>query len=308
MHIGLPCDGRASAVAQILTRDLEAVLGSGYRSWELAKGLGVSDMGCGAEPRSALIGDIKAGPLLFYDPEFEEDGFQFCEQRDIDALPGVDGSRELWLRNEAGFACQAMDDERLVDASTYCFDASLLDRFRNVDVLFVERGTELIGAVHPSDYNHPAVASHLYDLVSCYERALRNLAGRMELSEDSVIAMLQESESAAGREWANRYRNWRMRSPAAPEFHVINLSHLQAVVNSRARIRLDIDSVLSIRNATMHSKELVNRVDRDALDFVYDFQTFEHLFDAVQILRRDLRRIINRSHILGGLSGIGQPR
>jgi hypothetical protein len=128
----------------------------------------------------------------------------------------------------------------------------------------------------------------------------------MELSEDSVIAMLQESESAADREWANRYRNWRMRSPAAPEFHVINLSHLQEVVNSRARIRLDIDSVLSIRNATMHSKELVNRVDRDALDFVYDFQTFEHLFHAVQILRRDLRRIINRSHILGGLSGIGE--
>ena len=120
LHIGLPRAGRPKRRrSDPDARSLDAVPCSGYRSLEVAKGLGVTDMGCGAAPRPALIGDIKAGPLLFYDPEFEQDGLHFCEQRDIDALPGVDGSGELWLRNEAGFMCQPMDEERLVDASTY---------------------------------------------------------------------------------------------------------------------------------------------------------------------------------------------
>lgn len=255
------------------------------------------------------IGTIRAEPVLYYDPDFADQCYEFCTKRDLDALPGVDGASQIWIRQESGFLSEDMPTGRLVTGDLDCFDAGLPDLFERFGVLFVRSGVDLVGAVHWSDYNHPAVASELFDLISAYERALRDLAIQMGLNEGSLIGFLESGEAGKGAQGrVKSYQRMRCREHAAPEFHITYLGDLQALVNAHSNLGLNIESVRQVRNATMHSKEFVHKIDRDTPDFVYDIGTFQQLFNSVVILRRELRRVANRANLVGGLRGIGEPR
>ena len=242
--------------------------------------------------------------LIGFDPDFEEASRQFCLERDIDSLPALDGS-SVWVSTAADSDFRPIPDERRVDASTHCFDPALPGIFREHDVLFVQSSTGLVGAVHASDYNRSAVSSHLYDLISCYERALRTLAIQLELSEDSLIALLEKEEDGLRR--VKRLRSGRRKDPNLPQFQVAYVDDLQKLINVHTNLNVDLESVCLARNSTMHSKEFVNQVNRDDPDLVYDPASFQRFFEAVQNLQYDLRRVINQTRFVGGLQGVGQP-
>lgn len=258
---------------------------------------------------NATLGEIKAEPVLYFDTDFIDECTRFCTDRDIDSLPALDG-KYVWIRRDSGpFRREPMRAARCIDPDLGCFDDRLPDLFRRHDVLFVRGAGGLVGAVHWSDYNHPTIATELFNLVAQYERQLRSLAVSMGLNEGDLVEYLRtDRQTDGGSNRAKMLEKMRRRDGAAPEFHVAYLGDLQGLVNSRSELSLDIDAVRHVRNSTMHTKEYINQIDRHAPDFVYDIATFEKLFSCVRIVAAELRRISNRAQFLRGLEGIGEPR
>lgn len=253
-------------------------------------------------PRDLSVGDIKAAPVLSYDPEFAIDAWEFCEARDLDALPSLDAG-EVWVRkpNVGEFESAPMPSGRIIDATVYVFDGAVKEALAQYGVVFIRLRGALVGALHASDFNHPAVGRHLYDILSRYERTLRALAMLCGLTEADLLATV-------GAKRRNYYECFRERNPQAPTFHIAYLDDLQTLVMKSTGINLAIETIRLLRNATMHSKEYVNQSDRSSPDFIYDFLTFEVLFEAVHVVLYELGRIGNRVLFLSGLRNVGLPR
>jgi hypothetical protein len=251
--------------------------------------------------RDLTVGDIMATPLLFFDPDYSDRCLEFCRFRGIDSLPSL-VSRELWVLAPGGdhFVKEEMLEKRLVGPAVYVFDPAIRDALLEHGVLFVSDGSGLVGALHGSDYNHPAVSRHLYSLIGQYERALRSLAVNLGLGDSDLVANLKKGP-------ARQLERRLQRDPHAPPFHLASLVDLQSLLNDRFEMRLDVDAIRYVRNATMHSQELVNQVDPQTPEYVYDSETVTRLFASVETLLRELPFVLNRDRIVRGLSDVGTP-
>lgn len=263
------------------------------------------------------IADIQTTELLYYDPDYAEKGYQFCKDRNIDCLPAIGGEGEFYLRNDEtkGFDREPMGPERQLAGSTYVFKPSLAERFRQAPVQFVFEREEHTGIIHFSDYNHPAVGTYLYTALSAYERNLRKLAELSKLKNEDMRLYFKKYYDAAPKESDEQRRFNRKLSlygqlkgsiEASPPFRHFTLEDLIGLVNDRGIIELD-PSVADLRNAVMHTREVVVLVDASTPDYIFDLNSFEVFFALAQTLLRDAAQVKNRVAFLGGLQGIGQP-
>ena len=210
----------------------------------------MGEIECSGTLRRLTVGEIKAAPVLFYDRDFDQECLEFCRLRDIDSLPDTDGTTTLWMRTPEGFESQEMPPDRLVSEQQYPFEGEFMELLGRHEVMFVWSHAGLVGAIHFSDYNHPAVASHLYDVIACYERSLRLLATRMGLGANDLVALLTDDDSQR----VKSYQRLCRQNPGLPEWNVAYLDDLQKLVNSKTDLRLDVESMRHVRNSTMHSK------------------------------------------------------
>ena len=250
------------------------------------------------------IADIQTSALLYYDPDFQTESYQFCRDRKIDCLPLVGDDTAFYKRNDdtAGFEPRKITAERKINASTFIFRPDLLERFRQHPLLFVFENDELTGVVHFSDYNKRVVSNYLFSLLFDYEKSLRTLATLSRLTNEDMGAYFEEKLAAAqakGKKveyFENKvgyYQRKQYEMKRLPEFQVFYLEDLISLLNHREVMDLN-GSVRDLRNAIMHAHELVDMVDVTTPDFIYDFESFKIFFERVQIFLHDAQRVKNR--------------
>lgn len=264
------------------------------------------------QPRLA---DVQTRELLYFDAAFVTDFYQFCRKRDIDCLPAVSNRDTFHRRNDdtQAFDRELLTDDRRLDARIAIFRPDLLDCFRTQPIRFVFDQGELTGVIHFSDYNKPVVSTYLYDAIATYERSLRELLHRSGHTHGDMLAYLDgKAEETKGAPEHTYYKGRGKRllkkaekMPQAPPFQAFELRDLIGLVEVKVNLELD-DEVVELRNMIMHANRLVDMVDAQTDDFIYDIDSFGRFFRRVLSLLRDSRRISNRLAFLRGLETIGK--
>lgn len=259
-------------------------------------------------PTRLVIKNIQTTELLYFDPAFVDQGYQFCRDRDIDCLPSLDDLTHFYRRDDQvrKFRAEKLTPERCISSNRAIFHPALLKQLQKNHILFVIDDGELSGVVHFSDYNKPIVSDFLYTYLAAYERSLRQLAIMSKFSEtdmeDYFHQKLQERESSGkdgsyfqGKLHAiERQKNHRAQTPPFQRFY---LDDLLGLLKHKGTISLQ-GNVRDLRNSVMHAHEPVNMVDVTTPDYIYDFATFETFFKRVQALFEDTRRVQNRIRFL----------
>ena len=253
------------------------------------------------------IADIQTSNLLYYDPDFKDLCFRFCQKRDIDCLPSLTDPSKLLLKTEAGFEEQDVSPGRKVDGDTPLFAPDLLERFRGCPLLFVYNKYELTGVVHFSDYNRPAVSSFLFNLLSSYERSLRKLLSLHNLKNQAMLEYYQSAANSTKNEvsrtiFSNKlaeYEGKRDRNERLPVFECFYLVDLIELTKKRKIIKLDVN-VNHLRNQIMHAEDPVSLDDAGRGDLIYTFDSFQTFFNQARLLIQDSRKVRNKITLLEG--------
>jgi len=252
------------------------------------------------------IADIQTAELVYYDPDYVAQCYQFCQDRDIDCLPEIGDSNTYYQRidEEKSFKEQTISEDRKLDGATFLFRPDLLDRFKSHAVQFVYADGEISGVVHYSDYNKDVVSTYLYGQIARYERDLRELAALCGLTNKDMLDHFQKMGTKACKKGNERfckefeakkakYEAEKEELTRLPEFQSFYLMDLIGLANRRKIIRLD-DRVHKLRNQIMHGSLPVQMEDAHTPDYIYRIESFTEFFKFTQILLKDSKRISNR--------------
>lgn len=261
------------------------------------------------------ISDIQTSVLLYHDPEFEEECFQFCVQRDIDYLPSINDARCAYRLNKGtgGFDEVVIESGQKVDGQVRIFDPKLLGQFATQPLLFVYAGEYLTGVIHFSDYNRPAISSHLYQAFFDYEVALRELLVSKWVTDQDFCSYFADKAGAAATEqsYFKGRLQWLKKNQAqiakGPPFEQYYLRDLVNFIYDRNLMSLE-RCVIDLRNGVMHAHRHVEQIaqdDNEVRNAVYDRESFAEFFLACLALHNDLKRVRNRIAYLR--SGVHDP-
>lgn len=256
------------------------------------------------------IREIETREILYYEPDLDGRCYEFCAARDIDCLPAVDRSFDLYVRDDAkrSFRRQACEPDRIVEAHQVAFDLATLPAFARYRLLLVRDHGELHGVIHFSDFNKEVVSRYLYGLLYRYERALRALLALSGYNNEHLLRyireMAQKAETKAarmhygGRKGDYHTERFQEKLRNSPAFQPFYLDDLIDFANASGET-LD-PAVVELRNRVMHSHEMVNKEDWDANGSIFEFEYFERFFRQALALQADYRRARNKVALLGG--------
>lgn len=251
-----------------------------------------------------LFADIQKTALLYYDEQSIKSCYDFCKKRDIDCLPDIADPNVFFQRNDdsTGFVRSELTDDRRIDAYTFIFCPSLLERFERHPVQFVFTHGELTGVMHFSDYNDDIVSTYLFAQFAKYERSLRQLAIQHELKNKDMRKYFEEKKAEPNVKdkdieyYTDRLRNYdnsQKQMEKAEEFQLFYMGDLIALLKSCNIIELN-KSVVELRNIIMHARTTIEMTDVHADDFIYDIKSFKRFFQFATTLLTDSKRVNNR--------------
>jgi len=86
-----------------------------------------------------LISDIQTTEILYYDSSFKEKCLNFCSRRNIDYLPALNSTKEIYSlrKQEKKFIREKADPKRIISATENIFSPKLLNDFRTYHLLLV---------------------------------------------------------------------------------------------------------------------------------------------------------------------------
>lgn len=256
------------------------------------------------------IRDIETRDILYYEPDLAERCYEFCKAREIDCLPALDRSFDLYVRDDAtrAFQRQACEPDRIVEAYQLAFDPAMLPVLARYRLLLVRDHGELDGVIHFTDFNKEVVSRYLYALFYRYERALRSLLALSGYHNADLLRYIREMAQKAetkearmhyggrkGDYHTERFQEKLRNSPAFQPFYLDDLIDFANATGSALDPR-----VVELRNMVMHSHEMVNKQDWDANGYIFEFSVFEQFFGQALALQADDRRVRNKVALLTG--------
>ena len=255
--------------------------------------------------------DIQVSDILYYDPVFKPECYNFCKERDIDCLPALEDPRKIFVRRPENldFVEETVTDERIVDGSLNIFDSGLADKFAKKPLLLVFSNNVLTGVVHFSDYNQPVVSIYLYKIFMAYEKALRTILDIKKLHNADMIEYFRyriaDPKDPGGKNQFTRkimeYEKHIVDIEKLPEFQSFYLRDLIEFTEYKEIISVD-NNVTKLRNMVMHAHEFVHMEDPHTADLIYNPKTFRQFFDLAITLHKDYKRVANH------LAFISQPK
>lgn len=253
------------------------------------------------KPTTITFADIQTSDLLYYDPEFAEESLAFCKERDIDCLPSLDHPQRFYHRKDNRFVHEDVPASRMVIAEEYIFNDTLLKKFQEFGLLFVYSHGELTGVVHYSDYNREEVKLYLFELLSSYERSLRELLKLSGLNDQDMLEYFRYEAKFAKKQssrdhyqaLAKDFEEDLSKGKKIPAFELCCLKDLMELANYRKVIKVNQD-VNNLRNDIMHVHDLVKMQDPYSDDYIYNFETFTSFFTRVISLMKDCKKVNTR--------------
>lgn len=215
------------------------------------------------------FGQIMTEELVFYDENFLEKCSNFCERRNVDYLPGVDGE-SVFEFSEDGFKerCLEKNKDQLVRPTKRIFSPGIVEKFDEFKVLFIYEDREIVGVVHFSDYNRKPVYLYLYDRI--YEL------------ETSIRKLLYLEKVGAGGNSSGPFQNYGL--PA-----LIDRLH-----DTDIELQLPKEDLRELRNRVMHERQFVEHEDFQEKSLHYSLESFRKSFQRVSQLHKSIREVNNQ--------------
>ena len=245
--------------------------------------------------------DIQTTDLVYYDDDFRDVCFRFCQQRDIDCIPCLTNPKTFFRRTDEGFQEEDITPARLVDSQARIFEPAMLDRFHTNPILFVTTEGYLSGVVHFSDYNRPVVNEYLFRLISSYERSLRKLLCLQEWKNQDMLDYFQKQIDTGQTKEAKAhyqkklsgYRKHQAENEKLPAFEAFHLLDLIEFSQHHNVIEVHTEPN-DLRNKIMHAHDLIHLDDPYRGDYIYTLTSFEEFFQQVSVLLQDYQKVNNR--------------
>ena len=234
------------------------------------------------------ISDIQTKEIFFFDEAYRKECFDFCNKRNIDFLPSLNKSNEIWHKVVDDFHSTIIAEKAKINGNTKAFDEKIVEAFRTNNLLFVYAGTELTGVLHFSDYNTHIVNVYLFGILSQYEKMLKEYLRKHGVTNEAIIDFSGNSQY--------RREKFQEKINKSQDLQCFYLRDIINFTNDRkiGNIQLNHFDVIELRNMIMHANELVNKKNFDDDNLIFDFISFEIFFNRVLILNHDYLRLKNR--------------
>ena len=262
--------------------------------------------------RILRIADIQTSDVLYFDPRFREKCYEFCKKRNIDFLPSLDDTTQIYVRDDgqADFHMRTVDAAQIIDGFRRAFDPAILEVFRANPLLFVCTQGEFSGVVHYSDFNKSVVSAYLFEVLFQYERMLRVFLQECRLTNADMVELFRAKASAAKAEKRRNFYQGKVDDYTTrafeiadyPPFQTFYLDDLISLANMQG---LSLDpSVIVVRNDVMHAHDLVDKDSGITDGHIFRFNGFEAFFRRAVALHHDLAMVRNRVAFMQGLDEV----
>lgn len=248
--------------------------------------------------------DIMTRSVVYYDERYIETCRDFAETRKISYMPLIDDPEKCYKYDldAKRFEKKALwiKDPQSVEVTNDIFKWSLIEKFKDYEVLFVKNEKNLVGVVHFSDYNRQAVYREVYNQLYLLERGLKYYIATFSQEKTNIYEWLKYLKENSD---LTRHKNITL-NPKYQKRYSITLEDLH---NSGASIHhillfanqkelLDngedhIEKIRLLRNKIAHS-ELLIKVESKT-DQSFRIEDFETLLDRIKSLRIVLRQVSN---------------
>jgi len=223
--------------------------------------------------------------VLFYCDELKRDCKTFCQKRNITYLPCKSDYNSVYTLEGDRFKQKKLEESQRVNIKDKIFDASIPEKFKKHQVLFVFMKDDLRGVVHFCDYNRNPVAISVYSLLLEFERKLRELLISKGLNNNDMITFLEEQckkpEKQKEMKELELFQTFYLKD-------LIDLLHYKGLYEVPKAFNRDL------RNPIMHAKNLVKHEDYENSGLIYNFKSFCHFLELVNSLRLETENVIKK--------------
>lgn len=250
---------------------------------------------------SLCFDKIMTSEVLFYDDSFDEDCKKFCKKRNITYLPWKKDERFCYKLVDDEFKKKRITESQKVNVKEYVFQASVVEKFRKHQVLFVHRNLDIAGVVHFCDYNRNPVSVYGYALLLEFERKLRKLLVSNGLNDDDMLYCFSEKKMTSRRRNGKRYYGNKLSSCQQEEnqakmkelepFQTFYLKDLIDLLSFKKIYKVPSAINDNLRNTIMHSKNVVKHENYVASRLIYNFPSFRKFVEIIESLQLESERV-----------------
>ena len=238
---------------------------------------------------------IMTKDIEFHDGLDKADRVKFCQERDIEYLPGKSGDAVYRLIS-SGFRRMELLPSQKVSEEEEVFTSESTAKFQQHRVLFVFRNDSLTGVVHFVDCNRKPVFLHLYSLLLDFETDLRELLTAIGCTNDDMLEFLEGSSSKVYQRSLEFYSKASQKEKRArlPPFHTFRLSELIALLTSKNSLSISEEDISGIRNLVMHFvSPITHREKYSESEMIFDITSFDELLTQITILTDTRAKLSN---------------
>jgi hypothetical protein len=250
---------------------------------------------------SLCFDKIMASEVLFYDDSFNEDCKKFCEKRNITYLPWKKDERFCYKLVDHKFEKKRITESQKVNVKEYVFQASVVEKFRKHQVLFVYRNSDIAGVVHFCDYNRNPVSIYGYALLLEFEKKLRKLLVSKGLNNDDMLAFFSKKRDSFSKGNDKGYYGRKVKSFQKAEnqakmkelesFQMFCLKDLTDLLNFKNIYTVPDAINDDLRNTIMHSKNVVKHEDYATSHLIYNFESFREFVGLIKLLQFENKKV-----------------
>jgi hypothetical protein len=234
--------------------------------------------------------DIATKNVIFYESNYEDKLLDFCEENNIDRLPGYEGSYK-YIREDESFQKKDIQESEKVRATRRALNTEIMEKFSDEEFLFVYRQGELIGIAHYCDYNSSEVYEYLYHTIFEVETDIRKLLREEGLNSSDMVKFIEEHPHFEKSDNRHNSENIKSYKP----FQNANLIELVNFLHSRNEFDLTLDqhSLNELRKRVMHEKQFIEHRNHNEDTMDYDLESFKDFRKMIGELNKSSRKIRN---------------
>ena len=244
---------------------------------------------------------IMTPEVLFYDMAFNEECKKFCIKRNITYLPWKKDESFCYKLVGDKFRKKRITASQKVNVKEHVFHASVVEKFRKHQVLFVQRNSVIVGVVHFCDYNRNPVSVYGYALLLEFEKKLRKLLVARGLNNDNMLAFFSERWNNSSKRNDKQYyrRRWGSYQKAENQAKMKELDPFQMFFLKDLIDLLKFRNIYTVpdainddlRNTIMHSKNVVKHKDYITSRLIYNFESFRKFIELIKLLQLESKRV-----------------
>ena len=146
--------------------------------------------------------------------------------------------------------------------------------------------------MHFCDYNREPFFVYGYSKILKFEKMLRELLLDKGLKNEDMKQFLKE-KSHKNEIFRGRYEKYdKLPIKSTEPFQCFYLLELLSLLSQKTIIKID-QRINELRNYVMHNKNIILHKNYNEANLIYDFQSFEKVFNLVMLFKEYFKKLEN---------------